>query len=100
MENTLPKIKVDPEGPTSGTVAVTAVLNDGTEIKDECVSFKGSAKNPMNASERLDKVVDCISRAISDSETKQVIELAHNLEDVDDISNLMSLLGKASSVRS
>jgi len=100
METTLPKIKVDPEGPTSGTVAVTAVLNDGTEIKDECVSFKGSAKNPMNASERLDKVVDCISRAISDSETKQVIELAHNLEDVDDISNLMSLLGKASSVRS
>ena len=100
METTLPKIKVDPEGPTSGTVAVTAVLNDGTEIKDECVSFKGSAKNPMNASERLDKVVDCISRAISDSETKQVIELAHNLEDVDAISNLMSLLGKASSVRS
>jgi 2-methylcitrate dehydratase PrpD len=99
MENTLPKIKVDPDGPDSGTVAVTAILKNGTEIKDECISFKGSAKNPMVESERMGKVVDCISRAISDAETNQVIEILNHLEDVESISSLMALLGKASSVR-
>ena len=100
MELTLPKVKVDPDGPESGTVVVSATLVDGTTIQDECSTFRGSAENPMNESERTDKIVDCISRSLSDGDTQQVIGQLNNLEDLDDISQLMDLIGKASRVRS
>ncbi|MEC9309261.1 MAG: MmgE/PrpD family protein [Chloroflexota bacterium] len=100
MELTLPKVKVDPEGPASGTVVVSATLVDGTTIQDECSTFRGSAENPMNESERTDKIIDCVSRSLSDGDTQEVIGQLNNLEELDDISQLMDLIGKASRVRS
>ena len=100
MELTLPKVKVDPDGPASGTVVVSATLVDGTTIQDECSTFRGSAENPMNESERTDKIIDCVSRSLSDGDTQEVIGQLNNLEELDDISQLMDLIGKASRVRS
>ena len=94
MEETLRKIQVDPEGPESGTVVVTARLKDGREVSEECTLFKGSARNPMSHDEHLEKVWDCVGRVLSDADTRRLLSLMENLEDVADISSVMEILAE------
>ena len=93
MEETLRKIQVEPEGPESGTVVVTAHLKDGRALSEEFGQFKGSAGNPMSRDERMEKVWDCVGRVLSDSDTRRLLSLMEDLEDVADISEAMEIIG-------
>ena len=95
MEDMLGRINVVPEGPASGATLSTALLKNGSTVSAECNAFRGSAKNPMSRDERLLKVRDCFHRALSDADTDKVVEMLENLESVDDVAELMGVLGQA-----
>ena len=99
MEETLGKIKVEPEGPETGAVKVTALLKDGRTVNGECQRFRGSAGNPMSYQERMDKIQDCIGRALSNQDARRLITLLEDLENVDDITALMDIIGQRPPVR-
>ena len=80
-------------------VRVSATLNDGRTVSAECRGFKGSAVNPMNRDERMDKIWDCIGRALPKQDAQKLIDLVEDLENVTDISALMRIIGKKSPVR-
>ncbi len=94
MEDMLGRINVVPEGPASGATLSTALLKNGSTVSAECNAFRGSAKNPMSRDERLVKVRDCFNRALSDADTEKVVEMLENLESVDDVAELMGVLGQ------
>ena len=93
MEAMLGRIRVEPEGPASGATQAAARRQDGRTVSAECQAFRGSAANPMNREERLVKVRDCFRRALSNEDTEQVINLLENLEEVEDMAELMGVLG-------
>jgi 2-methylcitrate dehydratase PrpD len=99
LERMLGKIHVDPVALEPGMVRVTARLTDGRTVSEECRGFKGSAGNPMTRDERMDKVWDCIGRALSQPDGQQVIDLVEDLENVADITALMRIMGQKSPVR-
>ena len=94
MEEALRKVQVNPEGPESGTVIVTAQLKDGRVVSEECTQFRGSASNPMSHDEHLEKVWDCVGRVLSEADTRRLLSLMENLEDVADISAIMEILAQ------
>ena len=96
----LGRISVEPEGPESGATLATAVLKDGRTVSAECSAFSGSASNPMSRDQRLAKVRDCFNRALSESDTERVLEMLENLEGLDDVGQLMAVLGQAAAGRS
>ncbi len=95
MDAMLARISVEPEGPASGATLATAVLKDGRTVSTECSAFSGSASNPMTRDQRLTKVGDCFTRALSDADTERVLEMLENLESLDDTADLMAVLGNA-----
>ena len=99
MEQMLKKIHIDPVEQEPGVVRVSAALNDGRTVSEECRGFKGSAVNPMNRDERMDKIWDCIGRAVPKQDAQQVIDLVEDLENVTDISVLMRIIGQKSPIR-
>ena len=99
MEDMLGRIGVEPEGPESGATLATAALKDGRTVSAECAAFSGSASNPMSRDQRLEKVRDCFRRALSDPDTERVLEMLENLERLDDVGDLMGVLGQAAAVR-
>ncbi len=94
MEETLGKIRVDPDGPDTGAAKATAQLKDGRTVSEECQRFRGSAGNPMSYQERMDKIQDCVGRALSDQDAAQLIHLLEDLENIDDISIIMDIIGQ------
>lgn len=94
MEETLHKIRVEPVEQAPGVVTVTAHLKDGSTVSETCRSFKGSAANPMSREERMDKVWDCVGRALSTPDAERVIGLVENLENVPDIGDIMQMIGQ------
>ena len=100
MEDMLGRMRVEPEGPESGATLATAALKDGRTVSAECLAFSGSASNPMSREQRLAKVRDCFHRALSDADTERALEMLENLERLDDVSELMGVLGQAAVGRS
>jgi 2-methylcitrate dehydratase PrpD len=94
LEETLGKVRVEPVELEPGVVKVTATLKDGRTVSEECRGFKGAAANPMSREERLDKVWDCINRALPESDARRLVSLVEGLEDVADIGEVMTILGQ------
>jgi hypothetical protein len=94
MEEMLRKIRVEPVEQAPGVVKVSAQLQGGRTVSAECRGFKGSAANPMTREERMDKVWDCIGRALSHQDAERVIALLEDLENVSDISAVMQIIGQ------
>ena len=94
MEETLGKIKVEPNNEDSAAVQVTALLKDGSSAEAECRGFRGSARNPMSREERMDKVIDCVGRVLTDQDSDRLVNLIEDLENVADISEIMNLIGR------
>ncbi len=99
MEAMLGRISVEPEGPESGATLATAVLKDGTTVSAECSAFTGSVSNPMSRDQLLAKAHDCFHRGLSEADTELVLEMLENLESLDDVGQLMGVLGQASPKR-
>ena len=98
MEETLGKIQVEPGNHDSADAKVTALLKDGSSAAAECRGFRGSARNPMSRDERMDKVIDCIGRVLTDQDADRLVSLIEGLENVADISEIMDLIGRQPSV--
>ncbi|PCJ70721.1 MAG: hypothetical protein COA56_16805 [Dehalococcoidia bacterium] len=98
MEETLGKIQVEPGNQDSADVKVTALLKDGRSAEAECRGFRGSARNPMSREERMDKVIDCVGRVLTDQDADRLVSLIEDLENVADISEIMDLIGRQPSV--
>ena len=98
MEETLGKIQVEPSNQDSADVKVTALLKDGRSAEAECRGFRGSARNPMRREERMDKVIDCVGRVLTDQDADRLVSLIEDLENVADISEIMDLIGRQPSV--
>ena len=98
MEQTLGKIQVEPGNQDSADVKVTALLKDGRSAEAECRGFRGSARNPMSREERMDKVIDCVGRVLTDQDADRLVSLIEDLENVADISEIMDLIGRQPSV--
>lgn len=98
MEETLGKIQVEPSNQDSADVKVTALLKDGRSAEAECRGFRGSARNPMSREERMDKVIDCVGRVLTDQDADRLVSLIEDLENVADISEIMDLIGRQPSV--
>ena len=94
MEETLGKIQVKPSNQDSAVVKVTALLKDGRSAEAECRGFRGSAQNPMSREERMDKVIDCVGRVLTDQDADRLVSLIEDLENVADISEIMDLMGR------
>ena len=94
MEDMLGRIRVEPEGPESGATLATALLKNGGTVSAECAAFRGSAANPMSRDERLVKLHDCFSQAMSDADIQRTLDMLENLENVADVGELMGILGK------
>ena len=94
MEETLGKIQVEPGNQDSADVKVTALLKDGRSAEAECRGFRGSARNPMSREERMDKVIDCVGRVLTDQDADRLVSLIEDLENVADISEIMDLMGR------
>jgi len=99
MVQMLNKIQIDPVEQKPGVVRASATLNDGRTVSEECRGFKGSALNPMNRGERMEKIWDCIGRALPKQDAQQVIDLVEDLENVPDVSKLMRIMGQKSPIR-
>lgn len=99
MEAMLGRISVEPEGPESGATLATALLRDGTTVSAECSAFTGSANNPMSRDQLLAKARDCFHRGLSEADIESVLEMLENLESLDDVGQLMGVLGQAAANR-
>ena len=53
----------------------------------------------MSRDERMDKIWDCVRRALPKQDAQQVIDLVEDLENVTDISALMQIMGQKTPVR-
>ncbi len=100
MEDMLGRISVEPEGPESGATLATALLKNGSTVSAECVAFRGSAANPMSRAERLVKLHDCFSQAMSRADTQRTLDMLENLENLADVAELMEILGQVAVQRS
>ena len=78
---------------------VPATLNYWRAVSEECRGFKGSAINPMNRDERMDKIWDWIGRALPKQHAQKLIDLVEDLENVTDISTVIRIMGKKSPIR-
>ncbi len=94
MEETLRKIRVEPGNRDSAEVQVTAMRKDGSAVDAECLGFRGSAGNPMSREDRMEKITDCVQRVLSDRDSYRMVALLEDLENVADISEIMSILGR------
>ena len=52
----------------------------------------------MSRDERMDKVIDCIGRVLTDQDADRLVSLIEGLENVADISEIMDLIGRQPSV--
>ena len=98
MEETLEKIQVEPSNQNAADVKVTALLKDGRSAEAECRGFRGSAGNPMSREERMDKVINCVSRVLTDQDTDRLVSVIEDLENTTDISVIMDIIGRQPTV--
>ena len=95
MERILPKVRVVPKQELDGAEA-TAELKDGTSVTESCRDFRGSAANPMSRDERHAKFRGCARRVLSSQGTEALLDILEHLEELDDTSDLMRMLGSPS----
>ena len=95
LPSALGKVQVVADDTTRAVITATARLKDGTIVSAECSAFRGSASNPMNRNERLEKILDCSHRNLSERDTERLLALLENLEDVSDICDIMEILRPA-----
>ncbi len=78
-----------------GPGRVTMKLKDGRVLVEEVEDFLGSINNPMSIAQCADKFRECAGFAVkplSGTTVEKVIKLVANLEELDDVSEITSLL--------
>ncbi len=88
------KITVNPEIPKNSLVPVEieVKLKDGNVLSQKVEAAKGEPRNPLSQEELFAKFRDCASRALPSKEVNKALDLASNLETLEDITPLMEIL--------
>ena len=73
-------------------VRLMVKLRDGREISETIWEAKGSRSNPMSRGEIVNKFRECAENAISPSKIEEVLKVLDELESLETISELTSLL--------
>jgi 2-methylcitrate dehydratase len=81
------KLKVD-----GGPALVTIKLKDGTTYVEQIDYAKGTVQNPMTMEELKDKFKGLVSGIIPAKKTEDIIRTVEELEDLDNINRLASML--------
>ena len=97
VEKMLPRVrlKVNPEIPTDlleTWVVARAKTRDGREFSEECRSYRGSIRNPMDADDRRAKFTECARRVLGTDDMDKVFSLVEDLENVQDVRQLTETL--------
>ena len=92
LDAMLARVRVVPSSEPQAATA-TAVLRDGSEVSETCAHFRGSVANPMSADERLAKAAACVRLAHNDADAERLIALLERLDELDDLGELMGLIG-------
>jgi 2-methylcitrate dehydratase PrpD len=77
---------------------VMVKLKNGSEYTCRVEKVKGSVGNPLSDNELTSKFRDCASSILNSKETNKVLELLYHLEDLENITGLMKLIGMVGSV--
>ncbi|MDO8673863.1 MAG: MmgE/PrpD family protein [Dehalococcoidia bacterium] len=80
----------DAEDPT----IVTVKLKDGREFSHSVAFPKGNPAMPLTRAELEAKYCDCAREALSEEDVQRSLEMHSNLEELEDIRTLTSILGK------
>jgi len=79
--------------PEHYSCAVTVTMEDGTEYTSVVDDPKGDYRNPVTQEELETKFRKLARRVLDEERVEQVISLVTNLQDVDDVGELFSLIG-------
>lgn len=72
--------------------SVDIYMNDGTIYSEESIGAKGDPVNPLSYEEIVSKFCSLTENIISSEKQQQIIDLVKNIEDIDDIGKLTSLI--------
>ena len=79
-----------------GRVEVVLRLKDGNEFSKLVKVAKGDPENPLTAEEIESKFLDCAQFVFSRQDARRLLDMIFTLEQIEDISVLMELLGSPS----
>lgn len=71
---------------------VEVALSDGTVLKREASTSRGTPDRPMSKDELAGKFADCAEGMLTPSGQSHVLELIYNLDGLDDVRSLTSVL--------
>ena len=71
---------------------VEITTNDGRDLKEHVVSFKGKADNPLTTEEVSEKALDLMEPVIGKTQSDKLIDAINNLETLDSVRKLRPLL--------
>jgi 2-methylcitrate dehydratase PrpD len=74
---------------------VEIILNDGTRLREENDTVRGSPENPMSREEIVAKARDLITPVFGAEECNRLIEKVFKLDDVRDVRELRPLLQRS-----
>lgn len=86
--------EVIPYFPANEPSKVTVKLGNGDSYSKTIICSKGTPNNPMGNGELEAKFLSFASQVISDKHAKKTIELIRNLDSLESVKELSSLLGK------
>lgn len=88
------KVTIIPDAslPRGVSCAMKIITSDGNEYEAQVDYAKGSQENPMTDTEHKEKFRSLAASLLSENKMIQVITMADNLEEIEDISQLTSLL--------
>ena len=71
---------------------VEITTNDGRDLKEHVVSFKGKSDNPLTTEEVAEKALDLMEPVIGKTQSHELIDAINNLETLDSVRKLRPLL--------
>ena len=71
---------------------VTVKTKDGRELTERADYSKGEPENPLSFEELQEKIINLLKDRLGKEQVDMIIEKINNLENIDDIGDLTSLL--------
>ena len=71
---------------------VEITTNDGRDLKEHVVSFKGKADTPLTTEEVAEKALDLMEPVLGKPQSDELIDAINNLETLDRVRKLRPLL--------
>ena len=80
------------KGGTVNAADVVIKMNDGTVVREKCIYSKGHPRNPMGDSDIEEKFMGLAMSRIGRERSRKILRTVWSMEDVKDISKLLSIV--------